>query len=151
MNADRLALARAAVSRGVSLLCATCDHYVAARVAGLPGDACGRVGCVGPFGGGEFPDYQGPIEDPSRWCIACGAESVRGVRVAGGTKTFGLCGSHVALAHDALPASGASPLLEVVSPTFVPAELVRRVPPRVRSRGSSIVEILAEVAEGRPK
>ena len=145
MNEARLRMARDAAARGVSLVCATCEHFAAARAADLPDDSCGRPLCGGPFAGREFPDYVGPITDFARWCIACGEPAVKAVRVPGGSRPCGLCGSHVALASTLFPASGPPPILELVSASVVPVQsIVRSAKPRPR-RGQSFGEILADL------
>lgn len=91
-----LPLVREAVDRGVSLMCATCDRYAEGRARGLPDDQCTAVGaCVGPFGGGTFPQYKGPITDPERWCLRCGGSPVAAVRVVGTSQAYGLCRVHL--------------------------------------------------------
>ena len=117
----------------VSLFCASCSKYWAARAQSIPGHACTSVAvpsCGSPLAGGDFHDYDGPITDSERWCFVCGDGSTKVVRAAGKSKSFGVCGAHLPLVLSLQPTMGEAPLLEVHVGRFVLAEtLVRRPKP----------------------
>lgn len=141
-----LPLVREAVDRGVSLMCATCERYAEGRERGLPEEQCTVLGeCVGPFGGGTFPQYQGPISDPSRWCLRCGQTSVAAVRVAGTSPLYGMCRVHLREAHMVTPLGAqATHLLEIVRLDHK-IQVVSYIPkPRPFTR-QSVTELLAEI------
>jgi len=146
---------QAAVASGVSLVCATCTHYWAGVAEDVESGRCSAPGpCAGPFGGGSFELYDGPITDFARWCLRCGSESVGAVRVAGTERSFGLCAAHLK----------ESPLLSPVSPTVQPRrvlEVLRRgitlavPPPPVQPPKGKLAQLFAEaeeiVRETKPK
>lgn len=140
-----LPMVREAVARGVALTCATCAHYAAARSAGVPDDRCDVAEpCVGPFGGGSFPHYRGPLADFTRWCLRCGDPSAAAVRVAGQDRAFGLCERHLREAHHLAPVEGETHhLLEILRPTgLVSVESMVRAPRPFNRR--SVAELLAD-------
>lgn len=87
-----------AVKSGLSLVCATCRHYWDGRRSGALN--CGKLDCCGPFGGGAFQDYSGPISDFERQCFVCGNPEVCGVfKLNGETRKFGICGRHLEMSR----------------------------------------------------
>lgn len=133
-----LAHMKAAVAAGVSLACASCNRYWEGVERGA--DRCtAEAPCAGPFGGGSFPLYEGPITDFSQWCLRCGSVSVEAIRVPGSSRAFGLCEAHRA----DLPVSseGSPGLLEVIRPGLL------LPPPRPRPKGDQTLgRLLAEVS-----
>lgn len=82
-----------AVSKGLSIVCATCSWYWKARDAGIPGDRCAaEKPCGGPLSGLVFPEYDGPITQFSGICFVCGNPPDYGVWVNG--DLAGVCDTH---------------------------------------------------------
>ena len=93
-----------AVQGGLSVVCSTCKKYWGARDRNIPGDTClAKRGCSGPVGGGDFPEYDGPVSDLSRWCFKCGADSKYGVQVTGRSRVIGVCEEHVNMLAELKP------------------------------------------------
>ena len=137
---------KAAVARGVSLICASCDRYWEGRARDLPDDRCTATsGCCGPLAGGTFHEYQGPITDLTRWCFICGADAVSAVRKAGSERGVGVCKPHEGECHRLVPVGlTTSSLLEVHTPHLIEVrQLIRTVKPR--RRGQTVGEMLADV------
>lgn len=102
-----------AVQSGVSIVCATCQKYWQGRDKGLPGAECTATKpCGSPLAGGEFSEYVGPITVFDRWCFVCGDSATHGVRIAGKTRTFGMCDDHVQWLHQLAPVDVDGPELE---------------------------------------
>lgn len=85
-----------AVSKGLSIVCATCKHYWKARDTGVPGDKClSKKPCSSPLGGGDFREYDGPITDLTRWCFVCGDSSNYAVSCGESFRPVGVCSTHL--------------------------------------------------------
>lgn len=93
LNAQEVALA---VSRGLSVVCSTCEKYWAAREAQVPGDRCFAVdGCGSPIAGDVFHEYRGPMSRFDRFCFVCGDKATHAVRVDNSARVIGCCAGHV--------------------------------------------------------
>jgi hypothetical protein len=87
----------AATREGVVWACAMCDRYWWGRARGLPYcEATARgAACCGPWGGGTYPWYSGPLLGHlAGYCFLCGAASHAGIRVAGQPGLIGVCAGH---------------------------------------------------------
>ena len=82
------------MARGVSAVCATCEHHASGLGKGL--DGCGDTTCVGPARAGEFPNYKGPIprERFNQFCLRCMSPTLAFQVVVNGKSSFGLCHRH---------------------------------------------------------
>lgn len=110
MEAAKIALA---VQDGMSIVCATCEHYWQAREKGVPGSTClSQENCGGPLSGDVFHSYQGPLTDFSRWCFVCGSDAKFGVQVRAHSRVIGVCADHVKMLADVRPVrwDGSEPL-----------------------------------------
>jgi len=86
--------ARAALSGGFPITCATCEHLKAAF--DTDADDCGKMlTCGGPIFSRSYPDYIGPIrtEHYEKLCLKCGSPHVD-YHVYGAIRRFGLCFEH---------------------------------------------------------
>ena len=89
----------AAVSGGLSVVCATCENYWEARDKGVPGGRCmARDGCGSPIAGDVFHEYRGPMTQFDRFCFVCGSAATHAVRVDQYVRVVGICSSHVEMA-----------------------------------------------------
>ena len=87
-----------AVKSGVSFVCALCECYWEGVRANNP--SCGKEDCCGPFWGGAFGDYKGPIKYFDDRCFVCGDPKIMGVyHVQGEARRFGICRSHSTMAE----------------------------------------------------
>ena len=90
----------AARAEGVTWVCAMCDRYWWGRERGLPyceATARGEA-CCGPWGGGTYPQYQGPMKGClAGYCFLCGAASTGWVTVGDGPGAVGVCQGHEAM------------------------------------------------------
>lgn len=132
-----------AVSKGVSIVCATCKRYWEGREQGLPEPKCTtRKPCGSPFAGMMFPQYEGPITDFSRWCFVCGQTSDYGVRVQDTDRTIGMCKEHIRMLEELEPVGvNSKPVKEIVtSEESVPHGRVFRVHKKTLSQAVAEVE-----------
>lgn len=102
-----------AASEGFSIVCASCRHLHRGRARKR--DGCNKPQCGGPFVGRDFPDYDGPITDFTRWCFVCGEPS-KFAAIAESGKVFGLCKEHVRAMGEyrAMGADGSHKVIEEV-------------------------------------
>lgn len=82
-----------AVRGGLSPVCATCKKFWEGQERGLQG--CTGRSCAGPLSGKDFPEYEGPISDFSRWCFVCGEESTCAVQAPQSIRMIGVCDTHI--------------------------------------------------------
>ena len=88
----------AAVGRGLSIICATCQKYWQARDNQVPGDRCtSSGGCGSPIAGDTFHEYDGPITQFDRWCFVCGDIATHALRVKTHVRVIGCCERHLEL------------------------------------------------------
>lgn len=88
--------AQIATARGVSAVCARCDHYWEGRARNLPGDSCTSIdNCASPLRGGCFHEYKGAITNFTSLCFVCGVVPKIGIRVGVLLRPIGVCDKHV--------------------------------------------------------
>jgi hypothetical protein len=105
-----------AVSRGLSVVCATCERYWAAREAMVPGDRCFSVdGCGSPIAGDVFHEYRGPMTQFDRYCFVCGNKATHAVRVDNSVRVIGCCSEHIQLVKTLRPENKPAPNVVVIS------------------------------------
>lgn len=132
-----------AVSRGVSIVCATCKRYWEGREKGLPEPKCTtKSSCGSPFAGMTFPQYDGPITDFARWCFVCGTTSDYGVRVQDSDRTIGMCRDHIRMLEELEPVGvNGKPVKEIVSSEgSVPRNRIFKVHKKTLSEAIAEVE-----------
>ena len=93
-----------AVSRGLSIVCATCEKYWDARDKGIEDDKCLAVdGCGGPMAGDVFHEYKGPMTAFDRFCFVCGESATHAIRVKDLVRVIGCCARHTELVGQITP------------------------------------------------
>lgn len=106
----------AAVHRGLSTVCATCEKYWAARDHGLPGDAClAKEGCGSPIAGDVFHEYVGPMTQFDRFCFVCGNQATHAIRVDVYVRVIGVCSDHIKLVQELKPEGKRAPNVVLIS------------------------------------
>lgn len=102
-----MSFVKEALNDGYTFACATCTRLHEAKAKGLPGCMAmhRRKPCVGPFGGGDYPEYAGPLEGTlSAFCFVCGAKSDGAVSVRKpDAKLIGVCSEHMERLSDVGP------------------------------------------------
>jgi hypothetical protein len=87
-------------AEGVTWVCAMCEGFWWGRERGLPyceATARGEA-CCGPWGGGTYPQYAGPLQGHlGGYCFLCGAASDALVLVGDQPGGVGVCSAHEAL------------------------------------------------------
>lgn len=131
MNPAKIALA---VQNGLSVVCATCEHYWFAKDKQAPW--CGKD-CGGPVRGLAFPWYKGPIANMAAQCFVCGDTTSHLAKHR--SRFLGVCEHHRDLV---------SAWCEERS---IPFDRVVREPIKKRSLGQAIheVELYYAAKEGR--
>jgi|WetSurMetagenome_2_1015567.scaffolds.fasta_scaffold02643_5 hypothetical protein len=145
MDAVRVGLA---VSKGTSIVCATCKRFWEGRERGLPEPRCTvQSPCGSPLAGLAFPGYDGPISDFSRWCFVCGDQATHGVKAPRSAVVFGMCSKHITMVGSvqAVGLNGVS-VQEVLSPQLRASPDKFFATPK-KTLGQAIVEAEAEFAE----
>lgn len=100
----------AAVSGGLSIVCATCENYWEARDRGVSDDAClAKQGCGSPIAGDVFHEYRGPMTQFDKFCFVCGDRATHALRVKPYVRVIGACDDHVDMV-DKLKAKGKNPV-----------------------------------------
>lgn len=113
MDAVKIA---AAVSGGLSIVCATCEKYWSARDKGIAGDSCLSVdGCGSPIAGDVFHEYRGPMTQFDSFCFVCGDRATHAVRVSTHVRVIGVCSEHMQLVKTLKPEGKQAPTVVVVS------------------------------------
>lgn len=121
-----------AVNSGLSVVCATCEHFWAAQDRGS--ESCGQR-CGGPMSGGAFDKYKGPITDFSKMCFRCGAPATHAVRAVGNVRVLGCCREHIEIIQQWKPASGPAVNVVILSPSGDAAtDDLPAVPTRIKLR-----------------
>jgi hypothetical protein len=102
LDATKISLA---VEAGLSIMCATCTNYWAARDRNIPGHRCTvpKGLCGSPLAGMDFPLYEGPITNSSEWCFVCGSRPSHLVMTPSG-KVFAICEKHIGMLDTVRPA-----------------------------------------------
>ena len=108
-----------AIVNGVSIACATCNHYWNAVDRQL--DNCGQV-CGGPMSGGTFDKYDGPIKDFSVMCFVCGEPATHAVRAKASVRVLGCCSRHIDIVKKWKPVD--RPAVDIVTISKDGTELV---------------------------
>lgn len=103
MNSEKV---KEKLREGLSVFCATCDHYWKARENGVPGDACLQNDCASPLGGGTFDKYKGPINPPHAVCFVCGTLPDYGIQTKGSLRVLAVCAKHQPLLNKLHPTTG---------------------------------------------
>lgn len=79
----------------VAWYCSTCVKYTS--TAKLLVDVCSaalaNIPCKSPIFQGDFPQYEGPVQDSTRFCFVCGETAIQAIGVKG-LKKFGVCVKH---------------------------------------------------------
>ena len=93
-------IVKQALIEGFTFACATCTRLHEAMARKLEGCMALHMkrACVGPFGGGSYPEYKGPLEGQlANYCFVCGSKSdgAVGVREKSGLKLIGVCSGHM--------------------------------------------------------
>lgn len=113
LDAHEIALA---VSKGLSVVCSTCEKYWAAREAKVPGDRCFAVnGCGSPIAGDVFHEYRGPMTQFDRFCFVCGGKASHAVRVDNSVRVIGCCTEHVDMVKRLRPENKLPPNVVLIS------------------------------------
>jgi hypothetical protein len=113
MDAVKIA---AAVSGGLSIVCATCEKYWEARDRNVPDDLCLAVdGCGSPIAGDVFHEYRGPMTQFDSFCFVCGNRATHAVRVDGNVRVIGVCAGHMELVKTLKPEGKRAPNVVVIS------------------------------------
>lgn len=147
MQAAKVALA---VQDGVSIVCATCKHYWAARDRGVPGNTClSQENCGGPLSGDIFHSYDGPLTDFSRWCFVCGSEAKFGIQVRSHPRIIGVCAEDVKMLADVRPIrwDGAEPLPVLLKNEDGSLTIQQLMGPPKKSLMKAIAEVESYYAE----
>lgn len=130
---------RLALSRGLSSVCSSCEHWWEAADRGLSN--CGKD-CGGPIGGRDFPLYKGPRTRLDNTCFAaCVSTSDYVVRIPGG-RDIGVCSKHLKLLDSLEPEARENLVVEVRSPQGLV------VPRAGRYTSKSLGEVIAETEAG---
>lgn len=91
--------ARMAIDLGermnMAFVCRMCTHWWDAVCAGKLD--CGIESCFGPFSGGSFREYTGPLNNLASVCFVCGAPARHGVATSNGGRVIGICNQHVSM------------------------------------------------------
>lgn len=112
-----LAKVSAAVSGGLSIVCATCDLYWAARDKNVPDGKClSKNGCGSPIAGDVFHEYQGPMTQFDRFCFVCGNSSSHALRVNPYVRVIGVCSEHVDIVKELRPENKRAVSVVLLSP-----------------------------------
>jgi hypothetical protein len=101
-------IVKQAILEGYTFTCATCTRLHQARAKKLDGCMAKHLNkpCFGPFGGGFYPEYKGPLEGQlANYCFVCGDKSdgAAGIRTPDGLKLVGVCESHMKRLEDTGP------------------------------------------------
>lgn len=145
---------KAAISDGMSAVCATCQKYWQAREKGVPGHRClSREGCASPLGGGDFHEYAGPIQVFDRQCFVCGGPVKFVARAGRSVRPIGICDKHIGMFERLAPRNRRPPKTPdfwAVNGVPVPDSLLRA--PKKKTLAESIYEVEKHYAdkEGRP-
>jgi len=91
------------VRKGLSAVCATCNHWWHGKSVGL--DGCGKS-CSGPISGDNFPEYEGILPDLVRFCFVCGRDSFYALQVGQKRKRVGVCEAHIHHLNELVPKGG---------------------------------------------
>lgn len=104
------------VSHGLSVVCATCEHYWTARRGKQEKSCTTPAYCASPFGRDAFSEYKGPIPEDQfpNWCFVCGDASCVGICVEGKTRILGLCSKHERWLYTMTPKSMQVPLRRLI-------------------------------------
>ena len=98
-----------AVSRGLSVVCATCEKWHKARDFNVPDGRCLAVdGCGSPIAGDTFHEYRGPMTRFDQFCFVCGSQATHALRVDNSVRVIGCCADHVSMVKE-LKAEGRKP------------------------------------------
>lgn len=101
MDAVKIGLA---VQSGVSPVCATCKRYWEGRAQGLPDPKCTtKRPCGSPFAGYDFPEYDGPMTDLSRWCFVCATTATKALKCRSTGRAIGICDEHIEMVGQVEP------------------------------------------------
>ena len=105
---------QSAVAQGVSIVCATCDHFWEGVGRNL--GRCTAPGpCGSPIAGDVFTHYQGPITDFTRYCFVCGEQPAKVLKVENLIRLIGVCEKHRSYLRDLVPASSLVRPIEVLT------------------------------------
>lgn len=111
MSFDPIKVA-AAISSGLSIVCATCENYWQARDLNVPEEKClAKDGCGSPIAGDVFHEYIGPMKQFDRFCFVCGNQSTSAIRVDNLVRVIGCCEVHVDLVKTLQPVGRMAPKL----------------------------------------
>jgi len=106
----------AAVSSGLSIVCATCEKYWGARDREPDGASCLAVdGCGSPIAGDVFHEYRGPMTQFDSFCFVCGDRAAHAVRVNTHVRVIGVCSAHVQLVKTLKPEGRRAPNVVIIS------------------------------------
>jgi len=139
-----------AAADGYSVVCASCRHLHRARAIQGKAAQCGQPACGGPLAGRDFPEYDGPITDFTRWCFVCGESSAFAAVVRGSDRALGLCKEHLRFMQHVRPvhSDGSERVIEEVKTPdgrlVRPDQLLGKPP---RSLVQEIVKAEREFAE----
>lgn len=99
------------VSRGLSMVCATCENYWVVHDRGA--DRCQMVGCGSPLAGDVFHLYRGPLADGgfAKYCFVCGGVPKHQLRVGRKSRLIGVCQQHVQMFNQLQPVGKEAPSL----------------------------------------
>ena len=97
-----------AMAEGYTFACATCTRLHIAKAKKLDGCMAAhlKLDCVGPFGNGHYPEYQGPLTGQlANFCFVCGDKSdgAAGVKRDGKLHLVGICNTHMERLADTGP------------------------------------------------
>lgn len=94
----------AAVAGGLSVVCATCENYWAARERNVPDGKCMATnGCGSPIAGDVFHEYRGPMTQFDQFCFRCGNAATHALRVDRYVRVIGVCRDHVEMVKELKP------------------------------------------------
>ena len=106
----------AAITNGLSAVCATCEKYWGARDLGIQGDAClAKEGCGSPIAGDVFHEYVGPMTQFDRFCFVCASPATHAVRVDMYVRVIGVCAAHVDIVSTLKPEGKKAPNVVIIS------------------------------------
>lgn len=84
---------QAAIAQGVSIVCATCNHFWEGVERNAP-QCTAPSPCGSPIVGDVFSHYKGPITDFTRFCFVCGAPPAKTLKVENLVRLIGVCEKH---------------------------------------------------------
>jgi len=81
---------------GLAFVCKMCTNWLEVADKGASNCAIFHSGgtCFGPFKGGCFPEYKGPLQGAMHvFCFICGGKAAGVIPIGG--KYIGICQSHI--------------------------------------------------------